>query len=86
MDVQMPVLDGVEATRRIRAIPHLADLPVIAMTAQVFGEDRRRSLAAGMSDHITKPIEPLVLLSTAERWFRAPTGADGARRPDQTVE
>ncbi len=86
MDVQMPVLDGVEATRRIRAFPHLADLPVIAMTAQVFGEDRRRSLAAGMSDHITKPIEPIVLLSTAERWFRAPTGADGARRPDQTVE
>jgi len=58
MDMQMPVMDGLEATRRIRAIPHprCKDIPIIAMTANVFKDDVERCLAAGMNDHIGKPI------------------------------
>ncbi len=58
MDVQMPVMDGLEATRRIRADPALADIKVIAMTANASNEDRQRCLAAGMDHFITKPISP----------------------------
>jgi len=58
MDVQMPVMDGLEATRRMRADPALADIQVIAMTANAGNEDRQRCLAAGMDYFITKPISP----------------------------
>ena len=58
MDVQMPVMDGLEATRRMRADPALADIKVIAMTANASNEDRQRCLAAGMDHFITKPISP----------------------------
>jgi two-component system sensor histidine kinase/response regulator len=77
MDVQMPVLDGYEATRRIRTSPGRSDLPVIAMTAHASAGDRERSLQAGMNDHVTKPIDPQRLLSTLARWIRPqePTGA-----------
>ncbi len=58
MDVQMPVMDGLEATRRIRADGRFAALPVIAMTAHAMVQDRRASLDAGMDDHVNKPIDP----------------------------
>jgi len=58
MDVQMPVMDGLEATRRIRADARFAALPVIAMTAHAMARDRKKSLEAGMSDHVGKPIDP----------------------------
>jgi two-component system sensor histidine kinase/response regulator len=58
MDLAMPVMDGWEATRRIRSESRWHDLPILAMTAHAFAEERDRCLAAGMQDHLTKPIDP----------------------------
>ncbi|CAK0754054.1 hypothetical protein CCP1ISM_540003 [Azospirillaceae bacterium] len=68
MDLQMPVLDGFEATRRLRAEPGFAALPVIAMTAHALEEERQRCLAAGMNGHVSKPIDPDALFRTLEQW------------------
>ena len=57
MDCRMPVMDGYEATRIIRANPRFADLPIIAMTANVMAEEREHCIASGMNDYIGKPIE-----------------------------
>lgn len=59
MDIQMPLMDGYEATKRIRALdnPEIANIPIIAMTANAFAEDRQNALDAGMNDHIAKPIK-----------------------------
>ncbi len=78
MDIQMPVLDGLTATRRIRADLRFRHLPIIAMTAQAMEGDRDRSLAAGMNDHVTKPIDPADLYATMVRWI----GPDGTRHVD----
>ncbi len=68
MDVQMPVLDGLEATRRIRAMPSRAGLVVIAVTANIRGEDQAACLAAGMNDFEIKPIDPPALYSKLAKW------------------
>jgi signal transduction histidine kinase/DNA-binding response OmpR family regulator/HPt (histidine-containing phosphotransfer) domain-containing protein len=73
MDCQMPVMDGYAATREIRQRPQLRDLPVIAMTANAMVGDRERVLAAGMNDHIAKPISVEELFATLARWVR-PSG------------
>lgn len=63
MDVQMPVADGVEATRRIRADVRFRDLPIVAVTASALSTERDRALAAGMTDYITKPYEPEAIIA-----------------------
>lgn len=69
MDIQMPVMDGLAATREIRRLPKSRQVPIVAMTANVFEADRQRSLDAGMNDHIGKPIEPEVLTATLRKWL-----------------
>ena len=69
MDVQMPEMDGLEATRVIRRNWPVERLPIIAMTAHAYEEERQRCLAAGMNDHVAKPVDPAVLIRTLERWL-----------------
>lgn len=75
MDVQMPVLDGLEATRRIRLQSRFAHLPIISMTAHVMLEQRQRCIDAGMNDHVSKPIDPKALIATVAHWGRSGSGA-----------
>jgi len=70
MDCQMPEMDGYDATRAILARPEWADLPIIAMTANVMTGDREKALAAGMVDHIAKPLRVDALFETMARWIR----------------
>jgi PAS domain S-box-containing protein len=69
MDIQMPVMDGLEATRAIRRIPGLEKLPIIAMTANAFESDRQNSLAAGMNDHLPKPVNPEQVYEKLLEWL-----------------
>jgi two-component system sensor histidine kinase/response regulator len=69
MDVQMPLMDGITATRKIREEPRFAALPIIAMTANAMKEDRERCLAAGMNAYITKPIDPDAMFATLHLYY-----------------
>ncbi len=85
MDIQMPIMDGLEATRVIRQLgqqpgyAHLATLPIIAMTALAMSQDAAKTEAAGMNDHITKPIDPERLMSALAHWTHATTIHDEAK-------
>ena len=69
MDLLMPEMDGISATREIRQLPGYAQTPIIAMTANAFDEDRARCIAAGMNDHIPKPVNPDQLFNILLKWL-----------------
>ena len=84
MDIQMPVMDGLEAARRIRAQGHEPeDLPIVAMTAHAQSSDREKSLQAGMNDHLVKPLDPEEVRRSLRAWIKnAPAlPRDGGARP-----
>ncbi len=88
MDLQMPEMDGFEATRRIRGNAATRDLPIIAMTAHALQEERERCFAAGMNDHVSKPIDPEVLFQTLSRYVTprdARPSAEAGSPPSQPV-
>ena len=85
MDLQMPEMDGYQATAKLRADARFSALPILAMTAHATIEERQRCLAAGMNDHITKPIDPKVLFETVSRFYRPlplPTSGSSQGGPD----
>jgi len=71
MDVQMPILDGLESTRIVRRNARWKDLPIIAMTAHAMIGDRERCLQAGMNGYISKPVQPAHLIATIEQQLAA---------------
>jgi signal transduction histidine kinase/DNA-binding response OmpR family regulator/HPt (histidine-containing phosphotransfer) domain-containing protein/HAMP domain-containing protein len=90
MDMQMPVMDGIAATKAIRRIPEFKTLPIIAMTANVMAADRDKCIEAGMNDHVSKPIDPDELFAALLRWIkpsdrrdleRASVGTDSTTQP-----
>jgi signal transduction histidine kinase/DNA-binding response OmpR family regulator/HPt (histidine-containing phosphotransfer) domain-containing protein len=74
MDMQMPVMDGITATKAIRSNPQLRTLPIIAMTANVMATDREKCIEAGMNDHVAKPIDPDELFTVLLRWIKPRNG------------
>jgi signal transduction histidine kinase/ActR/RegA family two-component response regulator len=78
MDVQMPVMDGIEATRHIRQLPNNPDVPIIAFTANVFPEDEARCRAAGMNGFIGRPVEAEDLYAVMQAWLARPPEGAGA--------
>jgi len=81
MDCQMPVMDGFTATRRIRENPRFQALPILAMTANAMAGDREKVLAAGMNDHIAKPINVAEMFNTIARWVKPAYPAESAAVP-----
>ncbi|MBF0460544.1 MAG: response regulator [Magnetococcales bacterium] len=73
MDMHMPVMDGLTATREIRRDPRFAQLPILAMTANAMSGDREQCLAAGMQDHIAKPVNPVAMYATLAQWIHSAT-------------
>jgi CheY-like chemotaxis protein len=86
MDIQMPVMDGYQATREIRKDTRFENLPIIAMTASAMTQDREEALEAGMNDHVTKPIDPAHLFGTLRKWILPGKERPETRKPDVPIE
>ena len=86
MDVQMPVMDGYSATREIRKLPQFKELPIIAMTANVMVGDRDKAEAAGMNDHIGKPINVNQMLNTMARWISPANSTELAAEAQESIK
>jgi CheY-like chemotaxis protein/HPt (histidine-containing phosphotransfer) domain-containing protein len=86
MDVQMPEMDGVEATIRIRKLHQADRLPIIAMTAHAYEQERQRCFAAGMNDHIAKPVNPASLVATLNHWLKPTRSQTSVPLPVQGPE
>ncbi|EEX93749.1 two-component system sensor protein [Vibrio orientalis CIP 102891 = ATCC 33934] len=90
MDLQMPVMDGYEASKRIRGDHRFDDVPLVAMTAHAMIEERERCLSIGMNDHVSKPIDPEILFSTIKRccsgFCAAPPIEEEEAAPDEIVD
>lgn len=71
MDVMMPIMDGYTATRRIRGLsrPDAQSIPIIALTANAFAEDRKKAMEAGMNDHVAKPVDMKVLTAVLQKYL-----------------
>jgi CheY-like chemotaxis protein/HPt (histidine-containing phosphotransfer) domain-containing protein len=83
MDMQMPRMDGLQATRQLRQLQGWLACPIVAMTANAFEEDRRACIAAGMNDHLAKPIDPPDFYARLERWLALPeSGSSPDALPD----
>jgi signal transduction histidine kinase/HPt (histidine-containing phosphotransfer) domain-containing protein/ActR/RegA family two-component response regulator len=85
MDVQMPRLDGLAATRAIRALPGWGQRPIVALTANAYDEDRTACLEAGMNDFVAKPVEPESLFATLLKWLPLAEGDGQAQVADRAV-
>jgi signal transduction histidine kinase/CheY-like chemotaxis protein/CHASE3 domain sensor protein len=85
MDLQIPEMDGYQATRKLRSEPRFSELPIVAMTAHATLEERQRCLAAGMNDHLSKPIDPRVLFETVGRFYQPKRSADFSPQPTVSV-
>ena len=85
MDMQMPVMDGITATKAIRSNPRFDSVPIIAMTANAMDRDRELCLAAGMNDHLAKPIDPDKLFSALLQWIRPRAASVSAFASTSTV-
>ena len=77
----MPEMDGYQATAKLRADSRFATLPIVAMTAHATVEERQRCLAAGMNDHVAKPIDPAALFEAVGRFYKPAEGASALDRP-----
>jgi CheY-like chemotaxis protein len=85
MDMQMPEMGGIEATRLIRCQPGGQQVPIVALTANAFEEDRERCLAAGMDDFLGKPVDPERFFATLLRWLTVGKRLSGAAAPSETA-
>jgi signal transduction histidine kinase/DNA-binding response OmpR family regulator/HPt (histidine-containing phosphotransfer) domain-containing protein len=83
MDLQMPEMDGYQATAKLRSESRLATLPIIAMTAHATMEERQRCLDAGMNDHVAKPIDPAALFEAVGRFYTPAADAPAPKQPGQ---
>jgi two-component system, sensor histidine kinase and response regulator len=86
MDMQMPVMDGYQATREVRSDPRFADLPIIAMTAHAMSSDRDKCFEAGTNDYVTKPFEPADLFAVLARWIKPASERPASEAPPEQIE